>query len=105
MFAFFILLAAVIVVIGTSIPIFAGAGTDGFIPLGIGFAVALVLSLVALPFFLAALGLWKNKSWGAAMAIVAAVINAFNIPLGTALTVYTFWAVVKGKLDGPPVER
>ena len=33
------------------------------------------------------------------MALIAAVLNLTNIPLGTALGIYTIWAVTKGKLS------
>jgi|GEM_PF-6512139 len=33
------------------------------------------------------------------MAILAGVLNIMWIPLGTVLAIYTFWALVKGKLS------
>jgi hypothetical protein len=98
-FAGFFLIGAGIVLVVFSVPMFAGAGRDGFVPLFVGFFVALLLALFAIPSALAGWGLLKGKSWAAAATVVAAVINAFNIPIGTAFAVYTIWAVVKGKLE------
>jgi hypothetical protein len=56
------------------------------------FAFGLMLSaLFLLPPFLAGYGLLKRKSWGRTAGIVAAVLMALNIPIGTALAVYSFW--------------
>ena len=63
-----------------------------------GMAVLVVISLFSIPFLLAGWGLLKRKRWGNALAVVTAALSIFNIPLGTALAIYTFWALAKGKL-------
>ena len=62
-------------------------------------AVIAIVMLLSLPFLFAGWGVWKKKSWGTVMALIAAVLNLTNIPLGTALAIYTFWAASKGKLS------
>lgn len=64
----------------------------------VGVGVIAILVMFSLPFFLAGWGLFKRKSWGKTMAIVAAIFHAANVPLGTALTVYTVWAITQKKL-------
>ena len=54
--------------------------------------------LVALPFLLAVWGLFKRRRWGTVGALIAAVLNLINIPVGPALAIYTFWAFFAGKL-------
>ena len=61
--------------------------------------VILCVMLLSLPFLLAGWGLIKRKSWANVMAIIAGVLNLTNLPLGTALAIYTFWAVIQGKLS------
>ncbi|HPA20917.1 MAG TPA: hypothetical protein PLU30_24425 [Verrucomicrobiae bacterium] len=63
-----------------------------------GFVLLLIAAVIALSFFLAAWGLFKRRRWGTIAAMVAAVPNLFNVPFGTALAIYTFWALFAGKL-------
>ncbi len=51
----------------------------------------LVQMVFTLPSFIAAFGLFKKKRWARMTAIVAGVISAMNVPIGTATCVYTFW--------------
>lgn len=93
-------LAAVpFILLGTGIPAIVVPHEEGsFIPLIIGLGVSAFLVLVAIPFFLAGWGLFKDRSWGTVAAVVAAVLNLMNVPFGTAISVYTFWALAKNKL-------
>ena len=63
-----------------------------------GLGALVLIAVLALPFLLAGWGVWKKKSWGTVFAFITAILNITNIPLGTALGVFTIWAVVKGKL-------
>jgi hypothetical protein len=56
----------------------------------IGF-VALVQSIFAAPSFVAAYALLKRKSWARLSVIIAAVLSAMNVPIGTAVCVYALW--------------
>lgn len=97
------LLAVPFVMIIFSIPVFTAPHEDGMIAVPIvGGAIVLILVLLSLPFLLAGWGLLKGKRWGEAAAIVAAVFNVWNVPLGSALTIYSFWALAKGKLRAEP---
>ncbi len=62
-------------------------------------AICLVLFCFALPFLLAGWGVLKGKSWGSVAAIIAGMLNLLNVPLGTAFAVYTFWAILDGRLS------
>ena len=64
----------------------------------VGLIPTTILLLIASPFLLAGYGLLKRKSWGPAFALIAGALNLFNLPLGTALAIYTFWAVGGGHL-------
>lgn len=57
-----------------------------------------VLCVLAAPFLLAGWGLLKKKTWGNVFAVIAAILNITNVPVGTAFAIYTFWALAKGKL-------
>lgn len=87
------------ILVGTSIPLIASKGESGtWVPLLAGLGVTIFFLALASPFLLAAWGLFKRRSWGVVAAIVAACFNLLNIPFGTAVSIYTFWALANGKL-------
>jgi hypothetical protein len=69
-------------------------GSDGF-PLVITMVMllfmAVMFALFTLPSFVAGYGLLKRKKWAKVWAIIAAVLAGGQFPMGTAVTVYTFW--------------
>jgi hypothetical protein len=42
---------------------------------------------------IAGVGLLKYKSWARILAIILGIVNLFGFPIGTALGIYTFWAM------------
>ncbi len=77
----------------------AGEPSPTLIMGGAVMMILMMLLLLSLPFFIAAWGVFKKKSWGSVMAVIAAILNLSNIPLGTALGIYSLWAVSQGKLS------
>jgi hypothetical protein len=47
--------------------------------------------LFVIPSFVAAFALLKKKSWARMAAIVAGVVSAMHVPIGTAACVYAMW--------------
>ena len=62
---------------------------SGALATGVGVLVA----VTALPNLLAGFGLLGHREWARILALIMAAINAFKVPWGTALAVYTFWAL------------
>jgi len=62
---------------------------------GIGLFVALLIAVMSLPSVIAGWGLLKRKSWSRMLAIVLGAISLISIPIGTALGIYTIWALTK----------
>jgi len=56
----------------------------------VGTLVAVVLSLISLPGIITGVGLINFRSWARVLALVFALINVLNFPLGTILAIYTF---------------
>jgi hypothetical protein len=56
-----------------------------------GLIFGLFYVAMALPSFIAGVGLLKRKSWAKIWAIIAGVMSAMSFPIGTAVCVYTFW--------------
>jgi hypothetical protein len=50
-----------------------------------------MLIVTTLPAFVAGYGLLKGKKWAKVWAIISAVLAGGQFPIGTAVTVYTFW--------------
>ena len=59
----------------------------------IGTAAALFFGALALPGFAAGYGLLKRRQWGRVLAIIVAVLDLFNIPIGTAVGLYALWVM------------
>jgi len=41
------------------------------------------------------IGILKYKSWARFLILVLSVFDLFNIPIGTAIAVYTFWVLIQ----------
>jgi hypothetical protein len=60
----------------------------------IGFILGGFFITLSIPGLIAGIGLLKLRPWARILAIIMACINTLNIPIGTALAVYTFWVLV-----------
>jgi hypothetical protein len=59
--------------------------------LSVNGAVAAFLLLLALPGLIGGLGLLRRRAWSKVPTLIAALLNLFSFPLGTALGVYALW--------------
>ena len=59
----------------------------------VGVAAAVFLGTLSLPGFAAGYGLLKRRPWGRVLGIVVAVLDLFNIPVGTAVGIYGLWVL------------
>jgi hypothetical protein len=69
----------------------AAAGILGLIMI----ALSTFLALLGLPSVIAGWGLFAGKSWARPVALVLAILHLPNIPFGTALGIYTLWALLR----------
>ena len=53
--------------------------------------MTVMFGLFTLPSLVAGYGLLKGKKWAKVWAIISAVLAGGQFPMGTAVTVYTFW--------------
>ena len=75
-----------------SIPTRPGDPAPPFAFFGIFFVFMFLVQMIfTLPAFIAAYGMMKRKPWARTAAIVAGVLSAMNVPIGTAACVYAFW--------------
>ncbi|CAN5151857.1 MAG: hypothetical protein ACR2GW_09895 [Pyrinomonadaceae bacterium] len=62
---------------------------------GVGFFVALLIAILSLPSLAAGIGLLKRRSWSRLLALIVGCISLLNFPFGTALGIYTLWAMTR----------
>jgi hypothetical protein len=93
-FAGFIVLSILL-----GVGVFAGAasGEEIVLPIlaSIGLFLGILLTVLSLPEIIAGFGIMKHKQWGRILGLVVGALNLLDIPLGTALGVYTFWVLLK----------
>jgi len=51
--------------------------------------------LVSIPGIIAGIGLFKRKEWARILTLIISVLELFNFPLGTAVGVYSIWALAQ----------
>jgi hypothetical protein len=61
----------------------------------IGMVSLLLFGALALPGMLAGFGLLKRQRWGQVLGVLVGFFNLFNIPIGTAIGVYTLFVLLQ----------
>ncbi|WP_163718100.1 hypothetical protein [Mangrovibacterium lignilyticum] len=56
--------------------------------------LTVILVASAIPGIIGGLALLRFKEWGRILIIIISIINLLNFPLGTALGIYSIWALV-----------
>lgn len=64
-----------------------------------GGVVGLLLLVSSALNLIAGIGVLNYKQWGRIFALVLAVLNLLAFPIGTALGVYTLWALLSGDTE------
>jgi hypothetical protein len=96
------------------IVVFASLGLAGTIAISQGEAEAAgilaiitvvvcgLLVLLGLPGIIGGWALFTERSWGRPLVLVLGILGLFNIPIGTAVGIYTLWALLSRDPDSPP---
>lgn len=64
--------------------------------LGIVANVIMVVTVIfSIPGILAGIGLFKRKEWARILTLILSVMNLLSFPIGTAVGVYSIWALVQ----------
>ena len=104
------LLGAIAVVVALGIPAgitLSQGETEAPKVLGIiGFCIGAGLTVLALPGIIGGWGLFTERTWGKPVVLVLSVLHLFNIPFGTALGIYSLWALLRDPQRQPlPVQN
>lgn len=54
-----------------------------------------VIIVLSIPGIIAGIGLFKRKEWARILTLILSVIKLMNIPIGTAVGVYSIWVLVQ----------
>lgn len=60
----------------------------------IGMVLLLLLVALAIPSIIAGIGVLLRREWGRIMALVVGIISLIDIPIGTAVGVYSIWLLM-----------
>jgi hypothetical protein len=52
-------------------------------------------ALVSIPMLIGGIGLLKRRSWARILVIIVSIVALFKIPVGTAIGVYSIWAMLQ----------
>jgi cytochrome bd-type quinol oxidase subunit 1 len=61
----------------------------------VGTSLAVFFIVLSVPGIIGGIGLLQRKEWGRIMTIVIGALSLMDIPMGTALGIYTFWALMQ----------
>ncbi len=88
----------------TAFIVFAAVVGGGFISgdseairitLLVGSLVGGLLAVLSIPAIVAGIGVLRYQNWARIMTLILSAFNLFNIPIGTAVAIYTFWALMQ----------
>lgn len=65
----------------------------------VGTVVALFLFLISAPGVIGGIGLLQRRSWARILVLILGCLNLLSIPFGTALGIYTLWALTKPEMQ------
>ncbi len=54
-----------------------------------------LMVVLSLPALLAGIGLLRRKEWGRILALIVAVFDLFNFPIGTLIAAYSFYVLLQ----------
>ena len=54
-----------------------------------------MVTIFSIPGIIAGIGLFKRKEWARILTLILSVIHLLSFPLGTAVGVYSIWALVQ----------
>jgi len=75
---------------------FVSHDEDALLVLGtIGTILGMFFFLLSVPGIIGGIGLLKRREWARILILIVSAFQLFNIPFGTALGVYSIWALVQ----------
>lgn len=91
----YLLLHALFLLIGGSVYVYTETGGTAGASTAEAAAMLGLLTLLALPGLFAGDGLLKGRNWGRVLALVVGIIAFGAFPIGTVISLYTFWVILQ----------
>ena len=92
----FIAIIVLVAVVGGGL--ISGDSEAIFITSIVGPAISIFLLILSIPEIIAGIAILKRKSWGRILGLIIAVLDLFNIPIGTAIGIYTLWVLLQDEV-------
>ncbi|MBD3347876.1 MAG: hypothetical protein GF400_01620 [Candidatus Eisenbacteria bacterium] len=64
-----------------------------------------ILIVVAVPGVVGGIGILKRQPWARILTLIVGAVDLLDIPLGTALGIYTFWVLMRDEIVGHFAEK
>lgn len=64
--------------------------------------IFILIVLIPLPSLIGGIAQLNNKSWGMTLMMISGCLSLLNIPIGTALGVYTIWVYLENQKKKDP---
>ena len=92
-------IGVILLIFLAGIGVFSSAASGEAAPFWVLTMVALfvggLMVVLALPALLAGIGLLRRKEWGRILALIVAVFDLLNFPIGTLIAVYSFYVLLQ----------
>jgi hypothetical protein len=66
-----------------------------FVTSTVATVVGAFLAVTSLPSIIGGVGLLQRRDWARILVLIVAVFHLLNVPVGTAVAVYTFWVLLQ----------
>jgi len=63
----------------------------------VGTALGTFLIILSVPSIIGGIALLRHKNWGRILILILSAIDLMNIPIGTALGIYSIWVLVQSE--------
>jgi hypothetical protein len=90
-----LIVGIVIMVLMSSIGLLTHDATAMTILSAVGIGIGTFLIVLSIPGLIAGIGLLRGAGWARILALIVGAFDLLDIPLGTALGVYTFWVLLQ----------
>jgi hypothetical protein len=90
-----ILLGGFLFILLTSIGVFTQDHEAQFVLWIVGTALGGFFVITSIPSIIGGIGLLKYKNWARILVLIVSAVDLINIPIGTAVGVYSIWTLVQ----------
>lgn len=92
---FGILVAILVYVVLNTVGNFTDDHEASFVLSIVANAIATFFVILSIPGIIGGIGLFKRKEWARILVLILSVLDLFNFPVGTAVGIYSIWALVQ----------